>query len=301
MPLMCIYLAIMGCCMLVAWGLIQSPAVSASSQVIQNPLAVEGLLLVRHRKTRFARFLDRLAPWNERALHSRVGARVHQTLDRHLSMSRIPLNAMEFFVLKELAALAAAGGYVLVVGEPAAIEPTWLAGAVLGGFCLPDLWLRQRIQRRRHSIQRDMPELVDLLTLCVEAGSDFMNALNRVVREYQHCPLTEEFAAMLQEIRMGKRRREALRNLAKRLEIAEVSSLVRTLVQADRMGTGIGEALKVHAEDSRIRRFHQAERFVAKAPIKMLAPLLLIMGSVAGIVGAPILLRFLRGQFLPKF
>jgi len=292
------YVLIVITCVALAWGFAQMQL--ATEQTIQNPLRLEPLL-VRRRKTKLARLLDQLTPWMAWLVHTRLGEHMRVRLDKNLGKAgRVALDSMEFIMVKWLVALAAAAAYVATVGVRELKLP-WLLGATLMGFFLPDWWLRRRVQLRRQSIERDLPEVVDLLTLCVEAGGDFMNAMNRVVREYRRCPLTGELEVVLQEIRMGKRRREALRNLAKRLEIPEVSSLVRILVQADRMGTGIGEALKIQSEDSRLRRFNRAERFAARAPVKLLLPLLLIMGAVAGIVGAPIMIRFLQGQLMPRF
>ena len=293
-----IYVAIFGCCVFLAWGFAQMPL--AVGPAIHSPLALE-LVLTRRRKTTLARWLDRLAPWIRWLVRMRLGEVWSARLDRTLGKAgRVALDAVEFIVLKLLVMVGAAAVYVSAVGVREVTLP-WLVLAALAGFLLPDLWLRHKIDQRRRLIERDLPEAVDLLTLCVGAGGDFMNALNRVVREYRRCILTEELAVVIQEIRMGKRRREALRNFARRIEIPEVSSLVRTLVQADRMGTGIGEALRIHSEDSRLRRTNRAERFAARAPIKMLVPLLLIMAAVVGIVATPIMMRFLQGHLLPAF
>ncbi len=127
-----------------------------------------------------------------------------------------------------------------------------------------------------------------------------MGGLTRVVREFRKGPLTDELSIVLHEIRVGKQRREALRALGKRVNIPDIASFVRTMVQADRMGTGISEALLILSEETRLRRYHRAERFAQKAPIKMLLPLMMIMLTVLIIVGGPIMLQFLRGEIMPK-
>ena len=161
------------------------------------------------------------------------------------------------------------------------------------GFVISDLILRSYIKARQDAIARDLPEVVDLLNLCVNAGADFMGAMQRVVREFRPCPIVQELSTVMHEMRMGKRRRDALRGFSKRIPISDVSSFVRTLVQADRMGTPIAEVLAVHAEDVRFQRWTRAERAALKAPIKILAPLVLcILPCVAIIVAAPIFIQF---------
>ncbi len=247
------------------------------------------------RKTSLAKLLDLIAPINQ-LLHFGKGQEKRSVM---LAAGHVPLSTIEFLTLKELVIVAGLGLYVLSVGIKG-IAPIWAVGVAVISFVLPDVWVRMRIRSRQQAVARDLPEMVDLLNLCVSAGADFMGALNRVVREFRRGPLTEELGIILQEVRMGKRRKDALRAFARRVEIPDVASFVRTLVQADRMGVGIGEALRIQSEDSRLRRFHQAERFAAKAPLKMLIPLVLIMASVVIIVGAPVLLQFMRGQLLPR-
>jgi len=142
---------------------------------------------------------------------------------------------------------------------------------------------------------------VDLLSLCVGAGGDFMGALNRIVREFRPCPVREELGILLQEVRVGKRRRDALRAFAVRLKCPEASTFARTLIQVDRMGTGLAEALTILSEDMRLQRYHWAERFAQQAPLKMLIPLIFSLGAAMIIVAGPIMIQFFRGDLLsPK-
>lgn len=226
--------------------------------------------------------------------------KMKQHLDTKLTSGHVRLTALEFLGLQEIIAVAAMAFYVVIVG-PAKAHWLLLVAAGLFGFIVPDLMLRSHIKARQRTISRDLPEVVDLLTLCVEAGADFMGAITRVVKEYKKCPLIEELSIVMQEIRVGKRRRDALRALANRVKTMEVSSLVRTLVQADRMGTGIAEALRIQSEESRLHRYHYGERLAQQAPLKMLIPLIFfIMPTVAIIVGGPIMIQFMRGNLIPK-
>ena len=225
--------------------------------------------------------------------HLRIGPR--------LEAAGLQMTSMEFLALQMLGVFASGVLYVATIGA-ASFKPLWFVIFLGIGCGVPWLWLMNRIQARRESISRDLPEVVDLLTLCVDAGLDFMNAMARIIKEFRHCPTTEELGLVLQEVRVGKRRRDALRAFSIRVQTTEASSFVRTLVQADRMGTGIGEALNVLSEDMRIARYHWAERFAQQAPLKMIIPLLMSLFAALLIVTGPILIQFLRGGFsAPQF
>src|SRR6185295_12836425 len=204
------------------------------------------------------------------------------------------MTAIQFLVLQEIGAITGLFLYTLLIGFDRMSLPALIV-FLLGGFWVPSFWLGQRVNTRKFTISRDLPEIVDLLSLCVDAGLDFMNALNKIVREFRRCPTTEELGIVLQEVRVGKRRRDALRAFSARIQTPETSSFTRTLVQADRMGTGIAEALRVLSEDMRLQRYHWAERFAQQAPMKMLLPLMLSLASALTIVTGPILGQFLSG------
>ena len=208
----------------------------------------------------------------------------------------------EFMGAKILSAVGGCLVGAVIAREFGKVSWLWLALAGAIGFVLPDLWRQARIRRRRKALVRPLPEVIDLLSLCVGAGLDFLVAINKVVevmaaqrRGALQGALIEELSAVSQEVRLGKRRSEALKAMARRAGVPEISSFVRTLVQADRMGTPIIEALAIHAEDVRFQRFNRAERAALKAPIKILFPLVFcIMPCVAIIVGAPIFIQFMK-------
>jgi tight adherence protein C len=214
-----------------------------------------------------------------------------------LEVAGYRLPALHFFVIQETGAVTGAMAYLVFFGGFDHLNMGWLLLLILAGFMVPRVYLMSRISNRRLTISRDLPEVVDLLTLCISAGSDFMTAMGRIVREFRPCPVRDELAIVLQEVRVGKRRRDALRGFAARLQTPEAMSFARTLIQVDRMGTGLAEALKVLSEDMRIQRYHWAERFAQKAPMKMLLPLLLSLAAALIIVAGPILVQFFRGGF----
>ena len=141
--------------------------------------------------------------------------------------------------------------------------------------------------------------VIDLLKLAVGAGLDFMLAINRLIKEFKMSPLVHELHIIWQQTQIGKTKKEALLNFSERVKVQEVSSLVRTLIQAERMGTPINEALRIQSEEIRIRRFQRGEELALKAPIKLLLPLIVfILPVVLVIVGGPILLQFMKGGFV---
>ena len=222
---------------------------------------------------------------------------IREKTKNSLTSAGSSLNVNEFFALKELSIIFSALLYVILVGLPN-VQPAWLAGVAGLGFVLPDLWLKQRIKARHNVIFKVLPNVIDLLNLTVGAGLDFMVAVKKMVGRHEPNPLLQEFSQLWQETRMGVTRQDALRNMARRINMPEISSFVRTLVQADKMGTGIEEALRMQSEEVLNLRFQRGEREALKAPIKMLLPLLVfIMPVVLIIVGGPIILQFLQGGF----
>lgn len=141
----------------------------------------------------------------------------------------------------------------------------------VAGYKLPDIYVTFKIKSRKAELGAELPDALDLLAVSVEAGLGFDAAILKVM-EHMHGPLAEEFALTLGEMRMGQSRTEALKNLAKRTDIVEMSAFTRAVIQADQLGISLGRILKVQAADSRVRRQAAAEERAMKAPIKMLFP-----------------------------
>ncbi len=140
------------------------------------------------------------------------------------------------------------------------------------GLKLPDCYLRLRINQRKKMILRSLPEVLDILTISVQAGLGFDAALAKVVEKMQG-PLPQEMLRMLQEIKMGKPRRDAMRDLAMRCDVDDLSTLMGSLIQADQLGISIGGVMKVQSGQTRMKRRQRAEEKAMKAPVKMLIPL----------------------------
>lgn len=165
-------------------------------------------------------------------------------------------------------------------------------------WIVPDLWLYRAVRRRHQSIQRALPFVLDLLTLSVEAGMDFISALQRNCKSRRLDPLNEELLRMTKEIQVGSSRKEALRNMSDRVQQGDLKSVAYALVQADELGVSIGSILRIQAEQLRARRFDRAEKLASEAPVKMLGPLLLcIFPAVFIILLGPVLSQALKGGF----
>lgn len=210
-----------------------------------------------------------------------------------------PMGILEFYAFKILTCVLVPMLVLTFGGNLLGGNKVALLMISLGiGYIIPEFWLKSKIDKRQLQIRRDLPNIIDLLSLCVNGGLDFMLAVNRVVRDMRRCDLTIELEEVYRQTQMGKGRREALKNFAWRLDMPEIYSFVRTLVQADRMGSPVGEALKMQSEEIRVRRFQMGESMALKAPIKLLFPLFaFILPVVLVIVGGPIILQFSRGGF----
>ncbi len=185
-------------------------------------------------------------------------------------------------------------GLPLLVGVPRFLtgsldlQAMFLVVVLAGmGWRLPSMWLNQKIGARRTAITRALPDTLDLLVVCVEAGNSLEGALAIVV-ERLGGPLGEEFERTLREMHLGKMRAEAMRDLAKRAASPELQTFIAAVLQADQLGVGVAQVLRVQGDAMRVRRRQHAEEQAAKAPVKMLIPLVLfILPSLMIIIMGP--------------
>lgn len=208
-----------------------------------------------------------------------------------------------FWGAKVFAALALLALVILVnmflIRGPVSIR-LFMAEAILSaliGFYLPELWLRIRISKRREAIFKSLPDALDMLVVCVEAGMGLDAAISRVGEEMQltHKILSDEFNQVTLELRAGKHRQEALRNLAQRTDLEDLASLVSLLIQTDKFGTSISQSLRVYSDTMRTKRFQKAEEIAAKIGVKMSFPLILfIFPSLFVVILGPAMVRVYR-------
>ncbi len=156
-----------------------------------------------------------------------------------------------------------------------------LCGASGIGFMLPGYFVNRRTKARQKEMVNGLPDALDLMVVCVEAGLGINASLNRVAQEFAVAKpvLAAEFELVTLEIRAGKSSTEALKSLSERTGVSEVSSLVAMLVQTERFGTSLADTLRVHADAMRVQRLQRAEELAAKAPLKMLFPTVLIFAA----------------------
>ncbi len=164
-----------------------------------------------------------------------------------------------------------------------------LAGAVGGvaGMIGPKVFLQRKVAARLHKIQRQLPDVLDLLTVAVEAGLGFDAACDKVVEKMKG-PIPDEFSLMLRQVRMGQARRDAMKDMAERVDHPDMSAFMSALIQADQLGVSIGQVLRVQSDTLREKRRQRAEEEANKAPVKMMIPLVFfIFPNVGIVIGAP--------------
>ncbi|MCL5005427.1 MAG: type II secretion system F family protein [Acidobacteria bacterium] len=175
-----------------------------------------------------------------------------------------------------------------------------LAFAALAGFLAPDMWLTRQVRKRQHVIRLALPDALDLLVVCIEAGLGLDQAFMRVSQELRitHPALCEELDLVNAQIRIGRTRIEALRELASRTGVDDIKALVAMLIQTDRFGTSVAQSLRVHSEDMRIKRRQRAEEMAAKTTVKMVPPLVFfIFPALFVVILGPAMIAIYR-QFL---
>lgn len=174
----------------------------------------------------------------------------------------LPLGALFVY----LDTIAVPGSFIdgkgFILGIPASIL----------GFYLPDLLLKSRIDRRQSDIRKAMPDALDLLTICVEAGLGFDASMSKLYEKWDN-ELSRAFGRVVREIQLGKLRREALRDMAERLGVSEMTSFVAAVIQSEQLGVSMAQVLRIQADQMRIRRRQIAEEEAHKAPIRMLLPM----------------------------
>ncbi len=169
-----------------------------------------------------------------------------------------------------------------------------IAVSVLVGFFLPTLLLESRIKRRQRVVLNAMPDALDLLTICVEAGLGFDAAMKKVIEKWDN-DLSIAFTRVLQEIQLGKLRREALRDMSTRLGVPEMDSFVAAVIQSEQLGVSMARVLRVQADSMRIKRRQRAEENAQKAPVKMVVPMVfLIFPTIVIVLLGPALLQIIR-------
>ena len=204
------------------------------------------------------------------------------------------LTADEFIALRTLTALGLPVVVWFCMMALKIHEPIWIVMSPLLGFLLPDIWLNDTRKKRERDVIRTLPVYLDFITMCVEAGLNFQGALGQAMEKAAPGPLKNEFAIILRDMRSGLARADALRRMAERLDISEITSFVSSIIQAEKMGASLAAVLRVQAEQRRNERFQKAEKTAMEAPVKLVGPLIIFIFPVTFmILGFPIVMKFL--------
>jgi tight adherence protein C len=191
-----------------------------------------------------------------------------------------PIDAATFLAIRFILAVVL-GGFVTAMFL---LSPTpnfndnaiFIFGATFGGFFLPHLMLSSRITNRQREIRKAMPDALDLLTICVEAGLGFDAAMSKVSEKWDN-QLALAFARTIREIQLGKTRRDAMKDMADRLDINEMTSFVAAIIQSEQLGVSMAKILRIQSDQMRIKRRQRAEEEAHKAPVKMVLPMAFLM------------------------
>lgn len=202
------------------------------------------------------------------------------------------LTPLQFFGGKLVSALGGA-----LIGAVLAGDNALMAGLSIGGlfgFFYPNIWLSDHTKKRNLAILKALPFFLDIVTLSIESGLNLTGALQKAVDKCKPGPLMTEINRVLRDVRAGKPRVEALRDMADRLDHPPISSLVSALIQGELMGSSLGPILRAQSDQRRTERFQRAEKLAMEAPVKMLGPLIMFIFPCTFVVlGFPIAMKFL--------
>ncbi len=215
-----------------------------------------------------------------------------------LAGNPVRMDAATFLASRFIVA-ALFGGFLIIIFV---VSPrTWSLGAMalvvilftILGFAFPQLWLQSKINGRQREIRKAMPDAMDLLTVCVEAGLGFDAAMSKVAEKWEN-QLSLAFARSIREVALGKTRRETLRDMADRIGIGEMTSFVAAIIQSEMLGVSLAKVLRIQSDQMRLKRRQRAEEEAHKAPIKMLLPMgLLIFPSIMIILMVPAIFQIM--------
>lgn len=165
----------------------------------------------------------------------------------------------------------------------------------LVGYFYPDIWMKDLRNRQVDGILRTLPAYLDFISMAVQAGLNFSGAIEQARKKGPKGPLVNEFGIVLRDLRSGVKREQALKRMAERLDINELTSFVNAVVQSEKMGSGLGKVLRIQAEQRRTERFQRAEKKAMEAPVKLVGPLIIFIFPTTFIVLAfPIVMKFLN-------
>lgn len=237
-------------------------------------------------------FLSVVGPFNARLKLKRYRATMDVKFRKAGGLQGLTVDM--FLAAKELAAVVGVVLYLLLFKVPASgLGFAGMLAMAVAGWSVPNLILKGHIGERQKKIIRELPYILDLLTVSVEAGLDFMQAVERTVGVLKKGELVRELAIMRKGLQMGDSRKTVLRQLAHRTEVTDVKTVVSALIQADQLGTGIGSALRTVSAQAKAQRSQRAEKMAGEATVKLLFPLVLVFIAVMLMVLGPVAMQIL--------
>ena len=259
------------------------PAAPSNADVVEGRLRLyeTGLQQTLEQLELQQPFKDRIL----RPLLKTVGRLLEQTMPEgarqqiHLSLQLAGrpggMSAGDFIAVRYVAtgALCSLGILIGVITQNGVLIALGAAVGGAVGLYAPTLWLRRTVGNRRNEIRLDLPDVLDVLVVCVEAGLTFESAMEQVVAKYDHA-LSEEFGRVLQEVRLGRPRLEALNDLGQRTGVEDLNNFVQAIIQSEQLGSGIAKILRVQSDELRLFRLLSAQERGARASLKMLLPML---------------------------
>jgi tight adherence protein C len=233
-----------------------------------------------------------------RAISSALPASMLADIQKQLVMAGNPMRLNTFVTFWAVCFFSLLGlGLIMFFALPSSLflqKIAFMFLFALLGFLVPRMWLRGKLKSRQKQVLKALPDALDLVTTCVEAGLGLDAALARVA-EKSTGPFANELSRMLRDVAMGKMRREALAELAERIGVEELSNFINSIIQAEQLGVGIAQVLRVQSDQMRTRRRQRAEQQAHEAPIKMIFPLVLfIFPAFLVVILGPAMIRISR-------
>ncbi len=201
---------------------------------------------------------------------------------RHqLELAGMNMDPASFFAMRVIVTIAFGLGafFVFFIGSKSVSPGNGLLytfGATALGYYFPSLWLKSKITRRQDNIWKALPDALDLLVICVEAGLGFDMAMGKVYEKWEN-DLAIAFGRVLREIQLGKLRRDALRDMANRMDVPDVTAFVAAIIQADQLGVSMSKILRVQSDQMRVKRRQRAQEKAHQAPVKMMLPMVFLI------------------------
>ena len=265
----------------------------------QNAVSIESRLQAFAERPRTLEELELEAPFKDRVIKPIVGgltkffgklapSKGMEKLRLQLVLAGSPFNMQvaEFTGLRFMGGImlgALALGLSLLMQAALTMLMMYSLLGMVVGYIMPVFWLRSRIKKRQKIILKTLPDAIDLMTISVEAGLAFDGAMQRVADKWEN-DLSAEFGRALAEMRVGKSKRDALRELVGRTGVSDLSTFVASIIQADQLGVSIAKVLRIQSEQMRIRRRQRAEEQAHKAPILMMIPMVFLIFPATYIV-----------------